>query len=882
MSDRTPYADDSRAAYLDAVFGAAGEWDYPADFDPEAAEVDVFSTPIALEGSEAKERVTIATLEPLPCWVAWQTQLRKPDDKKPTKMPYAPNGADSLKARANAPETWGTRAAAEMRASRLDKPFGAGGVGIEFTQLADGRATAGIDLDSCRDPETGAIAPWAQDVIDGFASYTEVSPSQTGVKIFFLYRTEDLASIRAAFGATIEGKPKHSALWARRGEGDHPPAIELHISNRYFAVTGNILQGFTDELREVETSKILRLIQVDGPAFAAEGNDDEEADAAIAAQEKGPKAASTSRKGILGNDRSRSALAFRVGARAKRDGATFEEMCKAIEEDATTAEWYKDKGQASGGRELQRIWDKAKGGGPVIRIVAGELHKTTDQAEAALLISKLPIFQRGSSLVRPVVQDVPAARGRMTVSAALHGIDSIGLQDTLCSVTGWERFDARAEDWVRVNAPKNVADVLLSRVGLWSFPKIVGVITTPTIRPDGSILSAPGYDPATRLFHAADPAVVLSAAALEPTKEIAEQALALLNGLLAEFPFVTASDEQPRHKSISHAVALSALITPVVRGALSVAPLHAFRATTAGTGKSFLVDLASAISSGRPCPVAAAGADEAETEKRLAGLLLAGFPLATLDNVNGELGGDLLCQAIERPFIRLRPLGRSDIVEIESRATLFATGNGLRVRGDMVRRSLVSDLDAGMERPELRKFRGDPVAIVMANRGRYVSACLAIARAYIVAGRPNLKAPIASFADWSDIVRSALCWLGCADPADSMEKAREDDPELAELREVTSLWRDTLGIGDGFTVKGLADHADERAPTKMGEPTDYAHPEWRDCLLRIAGERGAISTRRLGNWLRDREGRIAGGLRLVKAGTAQGGVAKWTLKGGSR
>ena len=235
----------------------------------------------------------------------------------------------------------------------------------------------------------------------------------------------------------------------------------------------------------------------------------------------------------------------------------------------------------------------------------------------------------------------------------------------------------------------------------------------------------------TRLYHAADPALTLSKAAFDPSRDIALKALGLLNQLLDEFPFVS---------DVSRSVALSGLITPVVRGALAVAPLHAFRANTAGTGKSYLVDTASSISSGRPCPVAAAGADETETEKRLAGLLLAGFPIASLDNVDGELGGDLLCQAIERPFIRLRPLGRSDIMEVESRATLFATGNALRVRGDMVRRTVVCDLDAGLERPELRPFQGDPVATAMANRGRYVSACLAIVRAYIIAGRPDFTA----------------------------------------------------------------------------------------------------------------------------------------------
>ena len=100
-----------------------------------------------------------------------------------------------------------------------------------------------------------------------------------------------------------------------------------------------------------------------------------------------------------------------------------------------------------------------------------------------------------------------------------------------------------------------------------------------------------------------------------------------------------------------------------------MAPLHAFRASTAGTGKSYLADLVSLIATGRPCPVMAVAEKDDETEKRLIGLLLAGFPIVSLDNVNGELGGDLLCQAIERPLIRARPLGGSDIVEIENRAS---------------------------------------------------------------------------------------------------------------------------------------------------------------------------------------------------------------------
>src|SRR5262249_39483357 len=152
---------------------------------------------------------------------------------------------------------------------------------------------------------------------------------------------------------------------------------------------------------------------------------------------------------------------------------------------------------------------------------------------------------------------------------------------------------------------------------------------------------------------------------------------------------------------VSKSVAISSLITPIVRGAMPVAPLHSCSANTAGTGKSYLADIASAISAGRPCPVLSAGQDAAETEKRLTGLLLACYPLISIDNVNGDLGGDLLCQAVERRTIRVRPLGTSELVEIESCSTLLSNGNQMSVRGDMVRRNIVSKLETTEERPEL-------------------------------------------------------------------------------------------------------------------------------------------------------------------------------------
>jgi hypothetical protein len=812
----------------------------------------------------ARDPVTIATLTPLRCWVAWQTENRP--GGKPTKVPYAPDGR---KAKANAPRTWGTRAAAEAMASVLPKPYGAGGVGLELAETNDGRNVGGIDLDSCRNPETGSIDGWATDIIKCLGTYTEVSPSETGAKCFFTYERSYLPKLRAAMDGAAWSK-----MFKRGGDGDHPPAIELHLGNRYFAVTDRKLPDSPDEFAHVSTDTLLEIVRTTGPAFGghAAANDDDALEADAPPARKRKRAANDGFDAGGSYDRSRSAAAFRKGKELRRNGATFEEMAAALAADPETAEWTREKGTANNQRELLRIWERTEPKGPLIRVVAGELHATTTQAESALIASGLPLYQRGDAIVRPIEREVPASHGRTTLSAGLGELTAPALVDVMCATAEWERFDSRAGDWVRINPPAQVAQVLLSRVGFWRFPAIKGVITVPTLRPDGSLLIDAGYDAATRLYHVADPSVRLHPAVHAPTRAAAEGALRALSDLLAEFPFSGSNPE------VARAVALSALITPVVRGAMPVAPLHAFTAPAAGTGKSYLIDTASLISTGRPCPVTSAAPDEHETEKRLVGMLLTANPLGCIDNVNDELGGDLLCQAIERPLIALRRLGASDIIEIENAVSLYANGNNLRVRGDMVRRTLVARLDAQVERPELRTFRGDPVATVAANRGRYVSAALVIARAYLAAGSPDKLPPIASFTPWSDIVRSALVWLGCADPAASMADARADDPELGELTEVLSAWAAALGTGRGYTVRDIAGATEERAETVMGEPTDFRHPDLRDALARVAGERGEVNTRRLGKWLASREGRIVGGLRLAKLpGLAHGGIPRWSV-----
>ena len=299
--------------------------------------------------ADKPERITLTALALLPLWVAWQTELR-PKGKKPTKVPYRPGGRS--RAMADKPETWGTRVEAEARALTLPKPYGTGGVGLEFGQLSNGRHLSGIDLDTCRDRETGVIAGWAQAIIDRLETYTEVSPSGTGVKLFCLHAQADRDRLRRALGMTATGGWKHGATWSQKSEAGHPPAIEVHLSNRYFAVTDQILDGCTDELREIPSTELLQVIELDGPAFVRG-----EVAATNSATQKTPDdRPETCRAG--GQDQSRSVRAFKIGAEVRRTGGNFEAMCEAIRTNSDTAEWYAEKGEVDDRRELRRIWDK--------------------------------------------------------------------------------------------------------------------------------------------------------------------------------------------------------------------------------------------------------------------------------------------------------------------------------------------------------------------------------------------------------------------------------------------------------------------------------------------------------------------------------------------
>jgi hypothetical protein len=155
-----------------------------------------------------------------------------------------------------------------------------------------------------------------------------------------------------------------------------------------------------------------------------------------------------------------------------------------------------------------------------------------------------------------------------------------------------------------------------------------------------------------------------------------------------------------------------------------------------------------------------------------------------LDNWTRPIGGESMNTLLTAGEWSDRVLGRSETVTLPARIALAATGNNLSVRGDMTRRSLIIQLDAGVERPELRQFKEPNLpGLVLRRRGELLAALFAILKkGYRQARRPGHRDQLLGrFEPWSMAVAAPIRWLGYPDPTDSQARLREADPEAESV-----------------------------------------------------------------------------------------------------
>lgn len=147
-------------------------------------------------------------LQGKPQWVCWRYERTKKG--KPTKVPY--NARSGQKASTTDPGTWSAFLAAYdawQHSKDTSNPY----AGIGFVLNDDYTV---IDLDHCISVETGKPNEWAQAIIDRMNSYTEISPSGTGIHII-------------AKGKVPSGVKR--------------PHIEMYSKGRYITMSGNLFEG---------------------------------------------------------------------------------------------------------------------------------------------------------------------------------------------------------------------------------------------------------------------------------------------------------------------------------------------------------------------------------------------------------------------------------------------------------------------------------------------------------------------------------------------------------------------------------------------------------------------------------------------------------------
>ncbi|MER2531776.1 MAG: hypothetical protein ABTR54_09260 [Candidatus Competibacter sp.] len=509
-----------------------------------------------------------------------------------------------------------------------------------------------------------------------------------------------------------------------------------------------------------------------------------------------------------------------------------------------------------------------------ICVVAGGLPEATDEAEAALIQHGAGIYQRSGYLCRISHQQAATVRGitRPRGAVTITPMDRDALLDKLNRFICWEKWNEKAHGFKRCHAPAAIAQTLLARSGAWKFAPLIGVVSAPTLRPDGSILDQPGYDKATGLFLNAKredfPPIPT-----HPTREQGQAALNFLNDELFNRPCL--NSERPEDRGFSftedsdRSAALAAVLTALVRASLPTAPLFLNKATRPGSAKTLLADIPALVATGQPAIIFELGADADEVEKRMLSVLLAGDSVINLDNLEVPLAGATLCKALSGETITGRLLGFNKTATVPTAALFLATGNNVQVIGDMTRRVVVCNLDPRSEAPESRQYDRNLTIWIPEHRPRLVQAGLTALRSYIAAGRPRQPyPPMGSFEDWDLMVRRALTWLDWADPLAGTAQLESADPVRCKLRALLMAWHEAFRSA-GATSKEAVTHARETQPNTAGDEARPAQALWEVLTEYFTDRRGEVRSQLIGEFIRKSERRVEAGMRFENVGTNQ-------------
>lgn len=388
-----------------------------------------------------------------------------------------------------------------------------------------------------------------------------------------------------------------------------------------------------------------------------------------------------------------------------------------------------------------------------------------------------------------------------------------------------------------------------------------GVIHSPALRPDGSIIHQAGYDAATGLLllpTGRQPGPIPD----NPTREHLEIARSWINYMLQDFKFVTVDDR---------ATYLGLMLTPLLR-TLVPPPykLGIIEAHQPGSGKTFLARAIISLYGG--LEHAELPDDEPELQKLIGTILdTQTSPVVVFDNVSGVVRSSTLAGLLTSPVFQARRLGSSTTIEANNDRLWLMTGNNAQLGGDLARRNVRVRIDPGVPNPEnLTHFAiANFEQWVRDHRGELLWSLLVMARAWVVQGMPYTGEPTKdSYGTWTATVRGILATAGQPGTFDGIKaegSALDVDTEewATFLEHVVEHFRD-----QPWTTKQLLAKVAHPAMPAGGDPL---RPIPFDALPgsltlgRAVMDPSSLSTS-LGRWLMNREGRWYNNLCVNRGG----------------
>ena len=687
------------------------------------------------------------TLRDCPQWILWRSEIR---DGNKTKVPYQPSGSYAKTSDAS---TWSTFE--EARQAYETGEFD--GVGFVFTE---DDPFVGVDLDDCLDGES--LTRGALDVVEKLNSYTEGSPSGTGLHI------------------VLEGSLTRDRN--RTGEIEGMKEIEIYEDGRYFTFTGRHLDGTPEEPQQrarqlhalceeifgeagetEETSSPSDPVDLDDRELirkAKEANDGGKFERLWSGNASGYESHSEADQALAnklafwtGGDRGRIDQLFRQSGLCRekwtgRPDYRRRTIDKALE---GRTEFY-NPSRSSKSTERSDADPSPK------ERVDEVVEKVEEEDAGAELV-----FHHLDAFARLDTADFAVAKEKVS--------DVVNLNDFQAAIRE-KRREVEREDFQRGSdlptielsgrPGREVVDDAKEALHDWNDPPVlfqrgtepVQVATDdqgrPVIRELPDAVMDDCLDRAADFYRSTENkgAVradlskryvdrIMETINLPPLNSIVEVPVLREDGSILDEPGYDESsrlyyqpDEdltvpeiprEPTEEQIktakaaiweplqdfpfvdqaSRANALALMLTPIVRPFLGEqnVPLAIVDATVQGTGKTLFVKVVSITSTGRPAATMNAPEGDEEWRKQITAQLLQGASIIAVDNVRGRLQSAPLEQALTTSLWQDRVLGKSQQVELPQRATWIATGNNVQPKGDMKRRVYPIRMDAEMERP---------------------------------------------------------------------------------------------------------------------------------------------------------------------------------------